>query len=427
MKELDTIRQLALNMQELTGEIIKLCDQLIPKPAPAPTVDLFNAGSSYPAMSSVILPTSMAVPVGTTRCIVPVRLDKPSPNTVIAYLRCANGAGGRVKRDYTQAVIFQPGETEQTLTFDTASMVSGSSVQVLHRDVPDGASRAQSGIRITADTDAPAPIAALSREPLPVFQPLGKLLIDHSGKQIIESKLWLDRLAHGRSQPANAETGYYAPNNFTLNGDDLVLRSFKLPEPHIEGTLRLPFAASILTGLMHNQGDTWPRVRPELSFRYGSMEWEAKMPNRRDSWPALWLCSVRDGRPAWPFEIDVFEGFYYNGSFKTGAQLSANLHGGREGSNSRQWTRPMMRLLASMVGSKDDIDTAFHKYAVTIDREFIRIFFDGVQIMAWTNPFTSTAGWYPIMNVAVKAPVTSAYDQGIGDMTVRRFKLWKSE
>lgn len=426
MKELETIRQLATEMQERASEIIKLCEQLTPKPAPAPVVDLYNSGSSYPAMSTVILPTSMTVPVGTTRCIVPVRLDKPSPNTVVAYLRCANGSG-RVARDFTQAVIFQPGETEQTLVFDTAAMAAGVDVQLIHRDVPDGASRAQSAIRITAAPDAPAPIAALSRTPLPAFQPLGKLMIDHSGKQIVGSKLWLDRLAHGRSQPANGETGYYAPNNFTLNGDDLVLRSFKLPEPHIEGTLRLPFAASILTGLMLNQGDSWPRVRPELSFRYGSMEWEARMPNRRDSWPALWLCSVRDGRPAWPFEIDVFEGFYYNGSFRTGAQLSANLHGGREGSSSRLWTRPMMRLIASMVGSKDDIDTAFHKYAVTVDKELIRIFFDGLQIMAWANPFTSTAGWYPIMNVAVKAPVTSAYDQGSGDMAVRRFKLWKSE
>lgn len=397
-----------------------------PPPPPAPVVDLYNAGRTYIPASTVTLPASQAVPIGSTTITVPVSLDKPSPNTVVAFIRCYNGKGGQVVRDYQQAVIFQPGETQRTATFEARPMAAGATVLVNQANEPDGAKRGVGTLTVTATADAgdmPLPIPA---SPLPLFAPVGDLIYNATGRQVIEGGLWLDRLAHGRTQVGNGETGYYAPGNHVLDGDDLVLRSYRLPTPQLVGSpaTAYPFAASILTGLT-DRGSQWPVVRPELSFKYGSIEFEAKMPDRAGSWPALWLLSQKGGSPKWPFEIDLFEGFYYNGQHRPGSSLSANLHGGAEGSNARTWTRPSFFARMSHFGLAETLNTDFHKFACTITPEWIKVFVDGLQTMAWANPFTSTDGWYPLMNTAVKASPSDPYDEGSGDMTVRRVRIWR--
>lgn len=411
------------------GRALYALDQLLKAPTPEPTpapVDPYKAGAAYPAASTVSLPAILPVPVGATSATVPVTLDRPSPNTVVAFIRCHNGAGGRVARDVTQAVIFAPGETRRTVSFGISSMAEGNTVNATQANTPDGASRGVNNCLVTAQIGA-SPVDAIPVPPLARFVPHGDLVYDATGKQVADGGLWLDRLAHGRTQVGNGETGYYAPKNHRTEGEDLVLPSYRLPAPHMEGTPQVayPFAASILTGLIERTG-AWPVVRPELSFKYGSIEFEAKMPNRKGSWPALWLLSQRGGSPKWPFEIDLFEGFYYNGSHRPGSSLSANLHGGIEGSSQRTWTRPMFHARMRDFGLPETLDTEFHKFACTITPETIRVFVDGILTMEWANPFTSTDGWYPLMNVAVKAAPADPYDQGSGDMTVRRVRIWRA-
>lgn len=53
----------------------------------------------------------------------------------------------------------------------------------------------------------------------------------------------------------------------------------------------------------------WARchMRTVREFKYGTFEWEMKLPNGKFQWPALWLASDED----WPPEIDVMEGWNY--------------------------------------------------------------------------------------------------------------------
>ena len=397
-----------------------------PPPLPLNIHDFdFENGTVYPSVSKVSL-HSFEVPVGATVAHVPLTLDKPSRNTVIAEVRCLNGDGGRANPDTTKRAIFRPGETEASIAFNVVSMAEGNTVKFVQSNMPDGGGRDVTGAVATAQPGAVnEPVVSTSEAQ--AFQPFGELVYSATGKQALEDGNWLDRLAHGRTQVGNAETGYYMPREdgaFDLDGDDLILRSRRLPEPIQVGTplVSYPFAASVLTGLL--PGDS-PRINPAVCFRYGTIEWEAKMPNRRGSWPALWLLSSRNGWPKWPFEIDVFEGFYYNNEFRAGSQLSTNLHGGAEGSNTRTFTRASFRHTMSTYGLDSTLDSAFHKFACVVDPDWITMFVDGIETFRYANPFTSTEAWYPIMNVAVKASPTSAYDEGSGDMTVRSVKIWR--
>lgn len=396
-------------------------------PAPAPAADIYERGTSYPTAATVNV-GSFEVAPGATEIHVPVKLDRASPNTVIAHVRCYNGTGGRARPDTTKPVFFHPGDRlEQTVTFAVDNMAEGHTVRIVQATVPDGAKRGQNGGTVKAVVGAGNRALPAGRRPI-TFDPHGALAYDASGAECANSGLWLDRLAHGRTQVGNGETGYYHPDAITTEGDDLILRSYRMDEPKGVGSpaVMYPFAASMLSGL-DARGSGWPKGRPELTFRYGTIEWQVQMPNRRNSWPALWLLGVSEsGSALWPPEIDVFEGFYYNGSFKAGSDLSHNLHGGPNGT--RTWTRAADRHTMKDHGLSPTLDTEFHLFACTVTPEWIILFVDGVETFRYANPFNEAcSGWYPLMNVAVKAPMDDPYDQGSGDMTLRRVRIWREQ
>lgn len=382
--------------------------------------DPYDNGKKYPPIANVSI-TSFDVPVGATTVHVPVTLDKPSPNTVIAYVRVYNGRGGRAEPDTTKSVIFRPGDQlTKTLSFDVSRMDEGNTVKAVQPSVPDGAKRSGGGIEITAKPDAVnAPVENSGREPLQ-FQPLGTLSYAATGQTIrFDDKggpgSFSTSLSHGRTQVGNGETGYYGTvdmGGFVDSPEGLVLTSRRLEKPVRIGSpaTLYPFLASMLSG----------HRTPETQFRYGSVEWVVKMSNRRGSWPALWLLPTG----GWPPEIDVYEGFGYNGSWRFPSDLSTNLHGGTK--LVRKFTRPAMNMKMSTFGLSDTLDSEFHVFAVTVDPEWITMFIDEVETMRYANPFRGQT-WYPLTNVAVKADVDSAYDDGSGDMVLRSLKVWRQE
>lgn len=382
--------------------------------------DIYDGGKKYPAAAGVSLGT-VDVPVGAKVVHVPVTLDKPSPNTVIAYIRVFNGQGGRAVPDVTKAVIFRPGDPlTKTIPFNVDGMTAGNTVKAVQPAVPDGGKRLGNGIEITAREGAvnePAPDT--SRPPL-TFSPLGELRYAGTPETIqFDDKggpnTFTTALSHGRTQPGNGETGYYGTVDqgvITRAPEGLILTSRRLEKPVPVGSpaTLYPFLASMLSG----------HRAPETQFKYGSVEWVVKMPNRKGSWPALWL--VPTG--GWPPEIDVYEGFGYNGSWRFNASLSTNIHGGN--SNKRTFTRPAMNMKMSTFGLADTLDSEFHTFAVTVAPDWITLFIDGVETMRYANPFKGE-NWYPLTNVAVKAPPESAYDDGTGDMILRSLKIWRAE
>jgi hypothetical protein len=381
--------------------------------------DPYDGGKKYPAIAKVRI-ESFEVPTGATTVHVAATLDKPSVNTVIAHVRVYNGDGGRAAPDTTKPIIFRPGDPlTKTASFTVSDMKEGNTLKAVQAQVPDGASRQGGGIVITAKEGAVNQPAGDGRAPL-TFAPAGDVTYDQTGQSIqFDDQGGPDRfstsLAHGRTQIGNGETGYYGTvdmGGFSRTEEGLVLSSRRLDAPMKVGSpaMEYPFLATMLSG--HKTSATW--------FKYGSVEWVVKMPNRPGSWPALWL--VPTG--GWPPEIDVYEGFGYNGSWRFSSDLSTNLHGGKN--QTRTFTRPAMNMRMSDFGLANTLDSAFHAFAVTVDPEWITMFIDGVETMRYANPFPGQT-WYPLTNVAVKAKEDSAYDQGSGAMILRSLKVWRSE
>lgn len=395
--------------------------QLGSPPKPSTTQgDPYDGGKKYPAVANVSI-TSFDVPVGATVVHVPVTLDKPSPNTVIAHVRVFDGQGGRANPATVKPVIFRPGDAlMKTVSFNVRGMVEGNDLKAVQSDVPDGGERKGGDIRITARAGAVnEPIVDSGREALK-FEALGKSSYSVTGETIqFDDKggpnSFSTALSHGRTQVGNGETGYYGTvdmGGFERTPDGLVLSTRRLDKPVKIGTpaVEYPFLATMLSG----------HRTPETQFKYGSVEWVVKMSNRSGSWPALWLLPTS----GWPPEIDVYEGFGYNNSWKFPASLSTNLHGGHNLIHT--FSRPAMRMTMADFGLPNTLDSAFHTFAVTVDPEWITMFIDGQETMRYANPFKGET-WYPLTNVAVKAAPDSPYSEGSGAMTLRSLKVWRSE
>ena len=388
------------------------------KVADAPE-DIFQGGKKYPTAAKVRI-ESFEVPVDATVLHVPVTLDRESSNTVIAYVRVFDGEGGRAAPDTTKSVIFYPGDPlTKTISFPVSNMAAGNNVKAVQPAVPDGAERAGGGILITAREGAVNEPVEGGRAPL-TFEAQGQLSYSATGETIqFDDQGGPNRfstsLVHGRTQVGNGETGYYGTvdmGGFERTPEGLVLSSRRLKEPMKVGTpaMYYPFLATMLSG----------HKTPETQFKYGSVEWVVKMPNRPESWPALWLIPTG----GWPPEIDVYEGFGYNGSWKFPANLSTNLHGGDN--QIRTFTRPAMRMEMKTFGLPNTLDSEFHTFAVTVTPEWITMFVDTRETMRYANPFKGE-NWYPLTNVAVKAKDDSPYTEGSGAMTVRSIKVWRVE
>lgn len=410
------VREDAARARSAIGRVI---DGLEPGDTAGEGADPYAGGTKYPPEATVTI-ESFDVPVGATQVHVPVTLDKPSPNTVIAHVRVYDGKGGRADPDTTKWAIFRPGDPlTQTVTFKVRRMSEGNNVRVTQPAVPDGGKRGSGATRITARSGAVNEPIEGGREPL-TFEPLGTLTYSATGETIqFDDKGGPNRfstsLSHGRTQVGNGETGYYGTvdmGGFKRTPAGLVLDTRRLDEPVKVGTpaTEYPFLACMLSG--HNT--------PETHFKYGSVEWVVKMSNRRGAWPALWLLPTG----GWPPEIDVYEGFGYNGSWKFSSDLSTNLHGGDR--LRRTFTRPAMAMQMATFGLPNTLDSAFHTFAVTVGPQWITMFVDGVETMQYANPFVGET-WYPLTNVAVKAKVDAPYGKGSGAMTVRSIKVWRQE
>ncbi|UUL82407.1 glycoside hydrolase family 16 protein [Sphingomonas qomolangmaensis] len=386
-------------------------------PAFEPVADTYKGGTTYPAAAKVSL-ESFEVPVGANTIYVTVNLDGETANTVIASVRVFNGDKGRASPDTTKSVFFRPGDPlRQTVSFEVSGMVEGANVKISQTSVPDGGTRINGDQLATARAGAINVALPTGRAPMQ-FAPIGNLAYEATGATIkFDDKgglgTWTTALAHGRTQVGNGESGYYgtvAMGGLERRGDVLAIKSGKLTAPVRDGLVQYAHRGQVLTG----------QRAPEMQFRYGTIEWEAIMPDRKDSWPALWLLPTT----GWPPEIDVYEGFGYNGSWRFPSSLSSNLHGGKN--NQRTFTRPADRQTMATHGLKPTLTTEFHKFATVVEPNWITMYVDGVETIRYANPFAGVL-WYPLMNVAVKASPTSPYADGSGEMLVRSVRIWKAQ
>ncbi|TGX53503.1 glycosyl hydrolase family protein [Sphingomonas gei] len=406
-----------------------------PSPTPEPAQSAEAAGAvaaldpiaqyTYPAIATASI-GDVNYPLGATQVDIPVRLDHATPNTVHVRVKTANGSGTNYVYSgaYFEAVdkylIFRPGDPlVQTISVKIVKTKEGGHFKVSFPEAPQGANAGVSSAIVTSKAGALAtkPIIAGFRLPR-TFKASGTLAYDLNPATV----RWSDKggagilstsFTHGRAQTGNAETGLYLDNTlhpsaepaFAIKNGKLVIHSQKLATPLTYGGVSYKYGAAMLSG----------RNTPETQVTYGQYEWVATMPNRRGSWPALWLIGVR----GWPPEIDVYEGFGQNSNWDFERDISANIHGGPI--NQRKFTRSMW-IDATTAYGIGNIASATHRYAVDIQADYITWFVDGIETHQARNPFSEP--FYPVMNVAVKT--SSAFTDGSGDMAIASFKVWRN-
>lgn len=364
---------------------------------------------------------SSKVPAGSNSTFVKIKLSASTPNTVIAIIKCENLNGRSLKEPRVQAVIFRPGDSPtRSVKCDVSRAIAGDSVRFTQVHVPDGGNPGvrKAVAKFTSNLETSEERNTSARPPF-AFMPLGKLTYQldparvKMGDDNAEGK-WSTALSHGRTQPANNETGYYGTTKMgavTLSDKFIALHTGRLEAPiDTKDGKQYSYLASVLSG--HRYPDTF--------FKYGSIEWEARMPSRRGTWPALWLLP----KSGWPPEIDIYEGFSNNPDWTPRASLSSAIHGGRK--NKRSFKRWFMRLQMGDIGLKPNITSEFHKFQATISPDWITIFVDGVETVQFQNNFKGET-WYPIMTNAVTAKSSDAYNEGTSNMEIRSLKIWKIE
>lgn len=387
----------------------------------------FKNGTAYPAQARLQI-GDVAIAPGATEAHVPVRIDRPTPNTIHARVRTRNGQGtgyayeGRHFTAVDTVVVFRPGDPLiKTVRVPVRNMM----VVGTHFDLffPEGASGGVIGdgrgvIRVAAGATGNTARTAGFRAPR-TFAPSGTLAYSLDPATIRwsdagSSSAFSTRLPHGRTQPGNNETGLYLDPGLhpaplppiAVEQGELVLRSQQLVAAISHDGALWQHGAAVLTG----------QRMPATQVRFGQYEWEALMPDRRGGWPALWLLPTS----GWPPEIDVYEGFGYVPDWNFAADISANLHGGSGGK--RSFTVPM-RINATRAYGLSGFASSYHRFAVDIAPDFITWFIDGREVYQAVNPFRGT-NWFPLMNVAVKHQ--GDYSGGSGAMRVRAFRVWKS-
>lgn len=378
-------------------------------------------GTNFPNQVTVNLRDTIIDPDGNSAFTI-AELSDRTANTVVAIIRCSNKRGAALRKAEVQGIIFRPGDALQvTVHCNLGSAKEGDVISFFQAHVPDGA---LPGVR-SAEAHLTSKQTATSlpketRRPPYRFKPYGDLVYELTPSNLsvsdeLEMGYWSTSLPHGRTQPANSETGYYGTLEMgaVISASDHVSLNTKrlsVPIDAEDGRPPYPFMASVLSG----------RDITETHFKYGAIEWQARMPSQHGTWPALWLLP----KHGWPPEIDVYEGFSYNNEWTPSVGLSSSIHGGHN--NKRTFKRNVWRLQLGDLGLDGDLTKQVHAFQARITPKWITVFVDDVETVRYANPFPHTT-WYPIMTVAVRAKPEQPYHEGTTDMEIHALKIWKHE
>ncbi|OJH45179.1 hypothetical protein [Paracoccus sp. SM22M-07] len=256
-----------------------------------------------------------------------------------------------------------------------------------------------------------------------VFDPATVTWSD-SGFDANGNPCWRSRLSHGYSQVGNGETGLYMseekfpehaqnPISYDATEDAIRLHTVAFPmdaRPEFQSVLYRHQAAMI-------QGQTID----EVCGSDGVWRAVVKSSRRRYAWPAFWMVGrgsngAAGGQTQWPPEIDIFE--HFNQTFGsttpiTGFQTSASQHYGNAGSNAREGSYGHYPDVDWLFGTTVPIHEGYHSYACAVvwdgDDAWLTQFFDDVEIstvklLARHQDNKTRLPYYPMMNVAVRAP-----------------------
>ena len=429
--------------------------------------------------SQIAIPAELRLPPGTREFYIPVTADHTDRESFYCYvsgfanltnggINVGNTASQRANFSGWENVVYRwsPGDdlTHYVKVATKSSYADGRSFGVVIR--VKGLGDKQKGQRVNIVFDASAqpqepPVPQYHRplRRLDLFKAQRKNAFDPantpcsaSGFDAQGKPIWRSQLAHGRAQMGNGETGLYADDS--VQGAQIPIRydaaedAVRLHTVAFEDAQRLEHQSVLYR---HQAVMLNGQTMDEVCGAEGVWRMEAKIPIRRYSWPAFWLCgrgaNARKGSWAtWPPEIDILEKFNHAwGAADTPFTTTFGQHYGKAGTNSRVGAFGNEIETDQWSGVTKPLDEEYHSWACAVvyhddpRKAEVTFFFDDVEIgcqvlHARHEDMKTPLELFPMANVAVRAPGSYTPDQyntddgrgRTGDMLVRDIAYYPS-
>jgi beta-glucanase (GH16 family) len=206
---------------------------------------------------------------------------------------------------------------------------------------------------------------------------------------------WTPEIGTGVNGWGNNEAQYYTarPENLRVENGRLIIEAIK------ENYL----------------GSTWTSARiktqDKRNFKYGKLEFRAKLPSGAGPWPAAWMLGSNISTVGWPAcgEIDVME---WRGTFGDANTVGHALH-----SSARHGGNPVQPANRTPVSNPS---TEFHTYAVVWKSNSLTFSVDGVDTATLTPPAADAEAFRKEFFLLLNLAMGGDYNGGTIDPALTR-------
>lgn len=438
-------------------------------PEPEPALPVWDMVSQ----SRLTIPDQIEVPAGQGEIYIPVTADHTNRESFFCYIsRLINVSGGGINvgnegsqrkwhKGFDAVYRWSPGDDlTHYIHVSGPARNAGQSIKVDIRVKGLGDRQKGSSVLVRFVDGAQHPDM-----PEQFHRPLRKLTLDGAsransfdpasvtwGPEGVDDNgrpSWKSRLAHGRAQPGNGETGIYSDE--TIAGSqkpisyDAAEDAIRLHTVAFEDADRIEYDSRLWR---HQAAVIQGQTLDDVCGVDGVWRMVAKSSIRRYAWPAFWLVGRGYvGEPSkwgyWPPEIDIFE--HFNSAWGAGSTPYTTTfaqHYGNAGANERKGAFGSEIEVDQWMGASG-IAEDYHSYACAVVydesdplKSEVTFFFDDVEIgcqvlHARHQDLARRLEFYPITNVAVRAPdgySAAQYngDPNPGDMLIRDIAYYPS-
>lgn len=200
---------------------------------------------------------------------------------------------------------------------------------------------------------------------------------------------------------------------------------------YVNGVLRVTAKKETYTNQGFTKEYTSARLNSKFAFKYGRVEYRAKLPTGTGTWPAVWLLGKNIQEPgaywdnngfgtlSWPAcgEIDMLEHWGSNQNFVQSALHTLSSYGNTVNKGG---------LVVNTASSE------FHVYAMEWTDEKIVFSIDSIEYYTYNPPIKNSETWpfnaefYILINFAIQNNIASNFTQGALEIDYLRIYQMKS-
>jgi len=207
------------------------------------------------------------------------------------------------------------------------------------------------------------------------------------------------------------------PNGYSWYNNELQHYTNRLNNSYVSnGTLKIVARKETFTDQGHTKQYTSARLNSKFAFKYGRVEFKAKMPYGSGTWPAVWMLGkninedgsywdqLGYGNTSWPAvgEIDILEHWGSNQGYASSAVHTTSSSG-----NTVNYGGDFV----------SDISSKFHIYSMEWDSDKIIFKIDGNEHYRYDPSVKNSETWpfddefFLLLNVAIEPSVTPGFTQ----------------